>query len=482
MLLVNVILTPLPSHPNEFVSSPKGTNRIGWHLIVLRARRQRSVWIAKVRISCDDAARTQDIQLVRPLSSKICGIKLGVVFLADCATRFRVRLYNASDVPEAVGLTLLSDPALPSRHRKLPAEPCSLPRRVSERVRVLGRHGFGRGSLPPPSKASTSSLITLCGRGFSTPGARRACGGSRTRCPPSQLSACWCSAARGNEAPLAATLASVHAQTYAPTAVMVASPGEAGGELGVGISEYVAILQAGEVLPRHALLLLVHELGLQETDALLADEDNIGPDGTRADPWFKPQPSLTMMCSGLLSRGVWLVRSSVLQQALASVAVPGWAECIRLAVWFTLHAAGEGGAGPPRAARVDPSSGRCGGRALRRVGAGDQYVPGPPRGPGDGSAGVPAAAALVRGRAGDPQGKPDRPIPVARRRPIALSAGRAGEHHLSQLRNASRRDAGRPPGRGAASSGRAPPRRGPGAGRAAAAAVVQLLAGQQLRA
>ena len=337
---MHVALTRLPSHPEVFVSPPKGTNRIGWHLIVLRARRQRSVWIAKVRISCDDAARTQDIQLVRPLSSKVWGIKLGVVFLADRATRFRVSLYNASDVPEAVGLTLLSIPpflAAIGSYLQNHAAFHNAFRSVSGSWASRVRKGIVAAAVEGQHITANYTLWTWFFDAWSEARLRRIAGALPAK-PTVSVLVFW---AGGNEDPLAATLASVRAQTYAPTAVMVASPGETGGELGVRISEYVAILQAGEVLPRHALLLLVHELGLQGTDVLLADEDNIGSDGARADPWFKPQPSLTLICSGVLSRGVWLVRSSVVQQALVSVAVPGWAECIRLAVWFTMHAAGK---------------------------------------------------------------------------------------------------------------------------------------------
>ena len=85
-------------------------------------------------------------------------------------------------------------------------------------------------------------------------------------------------------------------------------------------------------------------------------------------------------------------------------AVPGWAECIRLAVWFMLHAAGEAQRvrRVPRLLthrRADTQAAPSG-----YAGAGDQYVPRPPRGASDGDAGVPAAAALVRRRADDSQG------------------------------------------------------------------------------
>ncbi len=339
---MHVALVRNPSHPDVFAGPPRGTNRIGWHLIVLRARRQPLGWIATVRISCEDAARTQDIQLVHPLVRRTLGVKLGVLFLGGHATRFRVRLYNASDSPEAVGLTLLSITpfvAAIGNYLQNPAAFRDAFRSVSGSWAARMRKGFAAAAFEGQHIAADYRLWTWYFDAWSDGRLQRIAGELPTR--PSVSALVFC--ATGNEAALAATLASVHAQTYAAAALVVARPGEAGAMHGVVASEYVAVLQAGEVLPRHALLLLVNELGRQEADALLADEDSIGPGGNRADPWFKPQPSLTMMCSGLLSRGVWLVRSSVLGQALASATVPCWAECIRLAVWFTLHAAGGAG-------------------------------------------------------------------------------------------------------------------------------------------
>lgn len=339
--MMHVTLTPLPSYPNEFVGSPLGTNRIGWHLILLRARRQPLDWIATVRVSCKkNTAGTQRIPVALTLVKQVFGVKLGILFLGDCNALFRVRLQNVSDTADSVDLTLLSIPSLIAAIGVYLQNPTAFrdgfqSARGSWTAQV--RKGLLAAALKGQDFQNDYRLWTRYFDTWSEGRLQRIADALSARPSVSVLVFC----AMENGAALAATLASVRAQTYPVAALCIATPGQAEKAVhSAAANEYVAILQAGEVLPRHALLLLVHELGRQETDALLADEDNIGPDGTRADPWFKPQPSLTMMCSGLLSRGVWIVRSSVLGQALAQAAVPAWAECIRLAVWFMLHSAG----------------------------------------------------------------------------------------------------------------------------------------------
>jgi len=74
-----------------------------------------------------------------------------------------------------------------------------------------------------------------------------------------------------------------------------------------------------------------------DLDAIYADEDQLDSNGIRIEPIFKPQPSLTFMCSGLLATGVWMIRSNLLETSFA------WAACARLSAWFTLYLAGKTG-------------------------------------------------------------------------------------------------------------------------------------------
>jgi O-antigen biosynthesis protein len=58
-------------------------------------------------------------------------------------------------------------------------------------------------------------------------------------------------------------------------------------ELATG--EYVVFLPAGDILPDHALYVVVCALGEEDRiDLLYTDHDQIDRDGQRSDPWFKP--------------------------------------------------------------------------------------------------------------------------------------------------------------------------------------------------
>jgi len=103
-------------------------------------------------------------------------------------------------------------------------------------------------------------------------------------------------------------------------------------------AEYIALLQSGEVVPPHALPLLAEQavaLGLPVI--LFADEDALTAKGERHDPVFKPAPSRTLMLSGTLAGGVWLVRRTLLEHVTPGA--EAWAETLRLDVWLRLHEA-----------------------------------------------------------------------------------------------------------------------------------------------
>jgi hypothetical protein len=105
------------------------------------------------------------------------------------------------------------------------------------------------------------------------------------------------------------------------------------------IEPYVLVLQAGEVLPRHAAALLGEWMVRNGAPpALCADEDELAEDGARAAPLFKPQPNRALMLSGTLARGTWLFRRDWLAAHAPQAA--GWAEALRLDLWLRLHEAG----------------------------------------------------------------------------------------------------------------------------------------------
>jgi hypothetical protein len=133
---------------------------------------------------------------------------------------------------------------------------------------------------------------------------------------------------------LAATLASLRVQSYPVSGIDIVRPGA---PIPAPATPFTAVLQAGEVIAWHALPVLLREMAATGlTDAVFADEDCLAADGSRHHPSFKPQPGFMMICSGLMTRGVWLVRSELLPHG----ASPGWAECLRLQVWFARHEIG----------------------------------------------------------------------------------------------------------------------------------------------
>ncbi len=148
-------------------------------------------------------------------------------------------------------------------------------------------------------------------------------------------------------AALAASLAAARealAQLGSPIAApIVLGPGNPGVAAAVEAStDAIALLQAGEVLAPDALCRLAQAIearsgcGLPPLDLAYADEDRITPSGRRDAPLFKPSPSRSLMLSGTLATGVWLLRRPL----LASCAPTVWAEALRLEAWLRLHEAG----------------------------------------------------------------------------------------------------------------------------------------------
>ncbi len=129
-------------------------------------------------------------------------------------------------------------------------------------------------------------------------------------------------------------------------------PAKADGGTG---ADYLAVLQAGEVVAPHALALLAWEAFRRGRPPILyADEDRLDPDGSRHDPLRKPAPGRLLMLSGTQATGVWLIRRDLLAdgepQGLTQGLTQGepqgltWAETVRLDAWLRLHEAGNAAA------------------------------------------------------------------------------------------------------------------------------------------
>ncbi len=106
-------------------------------------------------------------------------------------------------------------------------------------------------------------------------------------------------------------------------------------------AQYVAVVQAGEILPPHALCVFADQAAKAGFPAALyADDDEIDTRLERHNPHFKPDAGPLFLSSGLLTRGVWLFRRDVLSQG--GDIPTGTAGCLRLAL--ALHVAGKGAA------------------------------------------------------------------------------------------------------------------------------------------
>lgn len=104
-------------------------------------------------------------------------------------------------------------------------------------------------------------------------------------------------------------------------------------------ADYIGILQAGEVLPRHATRAAAQQLRqLGRPEIAVTDDDHVALDGVRQAPQLKPTPNHALMLSGTLSRGLWLVKRSTL---LDHGAAAEWAEELRLSVWLARRRAGD---------------------------------------------------------------------------------------------------------------------------------------------
>lgn len=100
---------------------------------------------------------------------------------------------------------------------------------------------------------------------------------------------------------------------------------------------HVALIQAGEVVEAHAIAALRRIAVNNDRMAVYADEDAVDSNGFRHEPIFKPQPSRTLLMSGLLTRGIHLFRREALEGLTESAAL--WAETVRLDSWLRLNAA-----------------------------------------------------------------------------------------------------------------------------------------------
>ena len=302
--------------------------------MILRVRKQPQRWMAMLELSSPGTS-TRKLPLSQPSARWPFGIKLGIAYLHGPAGHAEVQLRGARWLPDVISLSLQPIPSALAAFGVLLQNPSAF--RASfetavgswrRRLRTAFVRGVINGQALPDGY--TDWLLT-----FDHWSDRRLAPVLATLPSRPSVHVMVFHAGQGKPA-LAATLASLRAQGYPVSGVDVIRPGDV---LPTPSAPFTAVLQAGEVLAWHALPFLLRAMsGTEVVDAVFADEDCIRADDNRSNPSFRPQPGLMMMCSGLLSRGIWLLRSTVLPAGQA----PSWAECLRLQVWFTLYKAGQG--------------------------------------------------------------------------------------------------------------------------------------------
>ena len=101
--------------------------------------------------------------------------------------------------------------------------------------------------------------------------------------------------------------------------------------LSLATGDFVTVLRSGDILPEHALYEVAFELGRNErTDIVYTDNDQIGPDGKRSHPWFKPgwDPDLLLAQDYISHLAVYraplLTRSDFCGQSLKALSFMIW--------------------------------------------------------------------------------------------------------------------------------------------------------------
>lgn len=303
--------------------------RTGWFLLVLRAGRQGRRWLATVRFIGGDVPHN----LVMPPPPRLLpgGARTQAIFLRAGTYDVAVALYGAPRPPGAVELRVVPVPPAAAALAVLAQQPGTVrrafgavagpwPQRLRKAVALASVHG-------PTMRSSYLEWLAM----FDTRPVEIASPG------PPVHALVW--SAAGDGPALDATLAALRAQSRPVAGLTVLRPGDPVPPLDGALA---LLLQAGEMLAPDAAHRLAEAMPDGCPGLVLADEDVVDADGSHRDPWFKPEPSLLTMCSGILSRGAWLVNAGLLDAGLVNEGA-AWAEEARLRAYFRLHAAGNAG-------------------------------------------------------------------------------------------------------------------------------------------
>jgi O-antigen biosynthesis protein len=306
--------------------------RPGWKLLLISTTMSPSAWIATLRLGASSAdLPSQDVFAAQPLRQPGFGLKFVVMHFNNEIADLTIRLHGHQSAPDTISLGIFALPraiaGIFACLQNMEAFSGALRVVTGSYVRRVRKAMTVAATIGPPVPKSYAMWTNLFD---SWPVDRLApLWSALEAAEPPSIEAFVLSAAPDASPPLEATRASLRDQALPPIRVSL--------DWSVPTADYIALLQAGEVLPPHALLLLAAEAVRRGRPAILmADEDHIQADGSRADPLFKPEPNLSLICSGTLSRGVWLIRRDL----AAAINGHRWAECIRIAAWFHARALG----------------------------------------------------------------------------------------------------------------------------------------------
>ena len=325
-LLPLVCLSPSgqPIYEGRLARAKKG----GWHVFVFSLRGQRSAWSA-------DLGLKRNAQIVHGSTSprikigQLWSLTVWMLYLQDGADHVLIVTESLRVAPDQIGL----------RHYRVPLAAVvglALATRPGSFLRSFTSYGM-LVSHKLRAALADATRVQPCPRTdyenwlarFDDWSDRRLQKLSVPHLPPGAVRALVFAQRKGSA--LQATIRSLKEQVYGLADVIVLYPGMAIPAKG---AEFTLLLQAGEVIAWHALPLLAE--ALQHADAAYSDHDRVDKNGGRKEPSFKPQPGYMTMCSGLLSKAAWLVRSDLLEPG----STPAWAECCRLELWFRLEASG----------------------------------------------------------------------------------------------------------------------------------------------
>jgi hypothetical protein len=316
------------SRPGIFVQAFKQV-RPGWYLLAVRIRNQRQPWFAMLRLLRLNAP-VEEVPLATPSINWWSNTKVEIAYLPDSAHRAELQVYGVLNPRDGVEVLLQPIPSMVAVAGVVIQSPVAFLRRLR------AARGTWKDCLQTALVESSANSRTVPANYaqwllmFDTWPERRLAPIIASLASSKSVHAIVFSS-KAHSAALDATVASLTAQGSCISNIDVVRPRDA---VPRSAAPFTAVLQAGETLSPHAVPLLLQAMGTRgQTDGVFADEDCLDADGTRCSPSFKPQPGLMMMCSGLLSRGIWLFRSALLPQGQMF----DWAECLRLQIWFSRH-------------------------------------------------------------------------------------------------------------------------------------------------